>query len=182
MAQAHDRINATCDELRNQIADAVDAKQAAEARNKPLEDEIAALRQELEQKNEALREEQLLVGEKNVEIGRLNRECATLDVEGRKLRDDWDDKVYLLQRVEQEREYFQCALHALAGQYSDGFARLAVINQNQFAANPTPPAVVPAPVDWAVSAPSSPRPRTPGSVPRPHTPGSRGRPSARRLQ
>ena len=40
-----------------------------------------------------LKQEQLNVGKKNVESDMLRRESMTLDMEGRKLREDWDDKV-----------------------------------------------------------------------------------------
>ena len=40
-----------------------------------------------------LKQEQLSVGKKNVESDMLRRESMTLDMEGRKLREDWDDKV-----------------------------------------------------------------------------------------
>jgi hypothetical protein len=40
-----------------------------------------------------LKEEQLVLGKKNVEADMLRRESMTLDMEGRKLREDWDDKV-----------------------------------------------------------------------------------------
>jgi chromosome segregation ATPase len=155
--QANDAANATCDKLRDQIADAVDAKQAVEAQNAPLHEEAAALRKELEESEEALREERSQGCAREMEIERLSRECATLDVEGRKLRDDWDDKVSMLTAAEQERDYWHTALHALAGQYSDGFARLEAmnVNPNHFAMRRSPIQQG----DWAVSSGSaSPRP------------------------
>merc|ERR1711907_340475 len=74
-----------------------------------------------------LKEEQLILGKKNVESDLLRRESMNLDMEGRKLREDWDDKVYKLRKAEEARDHYKAELNKLAQQYGDLVEKLSFV-------------------------------------------------------
>jgi len=93
-------------------------KQCVEAQVQGLNDQVASLTEQLCTAVEQLRREQLSVGNANILSDTLRRESMNLDVEGRKLREDWDAKVYGLGKAEQDRDHFKAELHQLSEQYA----------------------------------------------------------------
>jgi|ERR1711907_65734 len=83
-----------------------------------LQADVAMLTGELEAAKEALKEEQLKLGDANVQSDTLRRESMNLDTEGRKLRQSWEEKVYNLKKAEEDRDHFKAELHQLAEQYA----------------------------------------------------------------
>jgi chromosome segregation ATPase len=90
-----------------------------------LEHQVQALQAEnanasaaLSAAQEELKAEQLMVGNANVQADTLRRESMNLDVEGRKLRQSWEEKVYNLKKAEEDRDHFKAELHQLAEQYA----------------------------------------------------------------
>lgn len=72
-----------------------------------LQADVARLTGELEAAKEALKEEQLKLGDANVQSDTLRRESMNLDTEGRKLRQSWEEKVYNLKKAEEDRDHFK---------------------------------------------------------------------------
>lgn len=58
-----------------------------------LQADVARMTGELEAAQNALKEEQLNLGNANVQSDTLRRESMNLDAEGRKLRQSWEEKV-----------------------------------------------------------------------------------------
>merc|ERR1711865_1241481 len=75
-------------------------KACLEAKIAELENSAVSMAQQLESANATLRDEQLSNGRTNVLADTLRRESMNLDLEGRKLRTDWEDKVYNLNKAE----------------------------------------------------------------------------------
>jgi len=112
-------------ELRDQL-EASEASNAALSSEKEtlqkevgaLQSEVARLNGELQTAEATLREEQLKLGDSNVLSDTLRRESMNLDAEGRKLRTNWEEKVYTLKKAEEDRDHFKAELHQLAEQYA----------------------------------------------------------------
>merc|ERR1712072_86186 len=83
-----------------------------------LQADVARMTGELEAAQNALKEEQLNLGNANVQSDTLRRESMNLDAEGRKLRQSWEEKVYNLKKAEEDRDHFKAELHQLAEQYA----------------------------------------------------------------
>merc|ERR1711990_1394111 len=93
MIEENKRVHATNDELREQLSNAEAANAEKDASIEALTSKVTALAQELARNKDSakkavndLKEEQLVLGKKNVEADMLRRESMTLDMEGRKLR------------------------------------------------------------------------------------------------
>lgn len=93
-------------------------KQAVEDQVQGLNEQLASVSAQLNTAVEQLRHEQLSVGNANILSDTLRRESMNLDVEGRKLREDWDAKVHGLAKAEQDRDHFKAELHQLSEQYA----------------------------------------------------------------
>merc|ERR1712028_229374 len=93
-------------------------KACLEAKIAELENSAVSMAQQLESANATLRDEQLSNGRTNVLADTLRRGSMNLDLEGRKLRTDWEDKVYNLNKAEEERDHFKAELHQLSEQYA----------------------------------------------------------------
>ena len=87
-----------------------------------LQADVARMTGELEAAQNALKEEQLNLGNANVQSDTLRRESMNLDAEGRKLRQSWEEKVptcrvaspsisgrqvYNLKKAEEDRDHFK---------------------------------------------------------------------------
>jgi len=83
-----------------------------------LEGNVCSLTDQLNTANATLRDEQLHAGRTNVLADTLRRESMNLDLEGRKLRTDWEDKAHNLKKAEEDRDHFKAELHQLAEQYA----------------------------------------------------------------
>merc|ERR1712072_858727 len=137
MIEENKRVHAANEDLRQRLA-ACEEESARKSRI--IEDRdatIARLQAEAErltiseQKAQAdLREEQLILGKKNVELDHLGRESMNLDMEGRKLREDWDDKVYKLGKAEEARDHYKAELQKLAAQYGDLVEKLSFVTMD----------------------------------------------------
>merc|ERR1711865_457530 len=96
----------------------VELRDCLEAKIAELENSAVSMAQQLESANATLRDEQLSNGRTNVLADTLRRESMNLDLEGRKLRTDWEDKVYDLNKAEEERDHFKAELSQLSEQYA----------------------------------------------------------------
>jgi chromosome segregation ATPase len=83
-----------------------------------MEGQVSSLTEQLDTASATLRDEQLNVGRTNVLADTLRRESMNLDLEGRKLRADWEGKTHNLKKAEEERDHFKAELHQLAEQYA----------------------------------------------------------------
>lgn len=72
-----------------------------------------------------LKEEQMVLGKKNLECNALRNETVNLDMEGRKLRTDWDDKVLRLAQTEEACDLYKIELHRLGVAYTDLVEKLS---------------------------------------------------------
>merc|ERR1711924_507688 len=137
MIEENKRVHATNDELREQLANAEAANAEKDATIEALNSKVTALTQQLARNSDTakkavndLKEEQLVLGKKNVEADMLRRESMTLDMEGRKLREDWDDKVFKLGKAEEARDHYKAELQKLATQYGDLVEKLSFVTMD----------------------------------------------------
>eukprot|EP00658_Telonema_sp_P-2_P002597 TRINITY_DN10977_c0_g1_i13.p1 TRINITY_DN10977_c0_g1~~TRINITY_DN10977_c0_g1_i13.p1 ORF type:complete len:313 (-),score=94.44 TRINITY_DN10977_c0_g1_i13:460-1398(-) len=82
-----------------------------------LEGQVSNLTEELKRNTETLRDEELKLGSEKVVSDTLRREAMNFDNEGRKLRQDWEDKVNSLKKAQEDRDHFKAELHQLSEQY-----------------------------------------------------------------
>jgi len=134
MIEENKRVHATNDELREMLAEAEEACASKDRKIMGLESQVSSLTAALELQTKiakdavaALNEEQLALGKKNVECDKLRRESMNLDQQGRKLREDWDDKVYKLTKTEEAEGHYKNELHKLAAQYGDLVEKLSFV-------------------------------------------------------
>merc|ERR1711939_739687 len=121
MIEQNKEVHAQNQELRDQLSATETKLGMAEDRNNELAAANAKLVAECERLSASekkavndLKEEQLLLGKKNVESDMLRNETMNLDHEGRKLKEDWDDKVYKLRKAEEARDHYKSELNKLA--------------------------------------------------------------------
>jgi len=144
MIEENKRVHATNDEIRSQLEESEsqnlekdDAIAALEARVTGLTGEVFKAKEGERKAVTTLKEEQLGLGKKNVEADMLRRESMTLDMEGRKLREDWDDKVFKLAKAEEARDHYKVELHKLAHQYADIVEKLSFLTMDHKVPCPT---------------------------------------------
>lgn len=134
MIEENKALHGTNNELRNQLQaeekranEAKEMLEGAMAENAALKAQVDALTASEAKAVADLKEEQLILGKKNIEVDLLRRECMSFDMEGRRLREDWDDKVYKLSKAEEARDHYKSELNKLAGQYGDLVEKLSFV-------------------------------------------------------
>lgn len=137
MIEENKRVHSANMELREALAACEESSAAKSNKIAAQDDQIAILQAQLERLTASekraqsdLREEQLILGKKNVELDHLRRESMNLDMEGRKLREDWDDKVYKLAKAEEARDHYKAELQKLATQYADLVEKLSFVTMD----------------------------------------------------
>jgi chromosome segregation ATPase len=137
MIEENKKVQATQDELRATLGESQEASVAKDERIVALTSKIKLLKGRLDVEREAakaaisnLQTEQLTVGDKNLECDKLRRNTMHLDMVGRKLREDWDDKAFKLTKAEEARDHFKAELGKLAQNYGDLVEKLGLVTMD----------------------------------------------------
>jgi len=137
MIQENKRVHSVNEELRDELstcqrqsAEKSDTISALEANVSKLEAHRDELIVAAKKAKDELMVEQLGLGKKHVEADLLRRESMNLDMEGRKLREDYDDKVYKLSKAEEARDHFKAELGKLGSQYADLVEKLSFVTMD----------------------------------------------------
>jgi len=137
MIEENKRVHAANVDLREHLAASEQANMEKAHIISDQGRQIAALKAEVDrltlsekQAQADLREEQLVLGKKNVELDHLRNQSMNLDMEGRKLREDWDDKCYRLFKAEEARDHYKAELQKLAAQYGDLVEKLSFVTMD----------------------------------------------------
>jgi chromosome segregation ATPase len=127
MHQANDRIRGRVSECESQNREKDAEIESLEADVQRLTGLLTPETQKEMKAKAELQEEHRNLGKKSVECDVLRRETLHLDEKGIKLREDWDDKVYRLQRAEEARDHYRAELTKLSDQYTDLTEKLSMV-------------------------------------------------------
>jgi len=137
MIEENKRVHSTNETLRDHLEECEESCAAKDQKITALEARTGTLAAELERQvaiakkaTADLKTEQMKLGKKNLECDMLRRESMNLDMEGRKLREDWDDKFYKLQKAEEARDHYKVELHKLSTQYGELVEKLSFVTSD----------------------------------------------------